>query len=48
VRRGEWVVFPSAEGYCWLARSFDNAAVSAGLKLGDRVTLELFDEAKAP
>jgi hypothetical protein len=46
VKRGEWVVFPNADGYLWLARNYGDAAASAGLKLGDRVTLRRFDETR--
>jgi pimeloyl-ACP methyl ester carboxylesterase len=47
VKRGEWVVFPFADGYCWIA-NFENAAATAGLKVGDTVTLQLFDDPSAP
>ena len=39
VQRGEWVVFANADGFFWLSRNWENAAGSAGLKLGDTVTL---------
>jgi hypothetical protein len=45
VKRGEWVAFPGAEGFCWIARSYDNAAATLDLKLGDTVTLRRFDDA---
>jgi len=48
VKRGEWVVFPFADGYCWIARNFESAASTAGLKVGDTVTLQLFDDPPAP
>jgi len=41
VKRGEWVVFPNAEGFFWLSRNWENAAASAGLKLGDPVSIRL-------
>lgn len=46
VKRGQWVAFPNADGSLWLARSFADAAVSAGLKLGDTVTIRRFDDTK--
>lgn len=39
VQRGEWVVFANADGFFWLSRNWENAAGSAGLKLGDTVAL---------
>lgn len=45
VKRGEWVVFPNADGFTWLARNLGDAAGSAGLKLGDAVTLRRYDNA---
>ena len=46
VKRGEWVVFPNADGFLWLSRNFEDAAATASLKLGDTVTLRLFDDTK--
>jgi pimeloyl-ACP methyl ester carboxylesterase len=45
VKRGEWVVFPNADGFMWLARNFGDAAGMAGVKLGDAVTLRRYDSA---
>jgi hypothetical protein len=45
VKRGEWVAFPNADGYTWLARNYANAATSADLKLGDTVTVRGFENA---
>jgi pimeloyl-ACP methyl ester carboxylesterase len=45
VKRGEWVVFPNADGFMWLARNFGDAAATAGLAPGDPVSLRLFDPA---
>lgn len=42
VKRGEWVAFANADGFCWLARNFADAAATAGLKPGDAVTLRRF------
>jgi len=42
VRRGEWVAFPNADGWVWLGRNFGDAAASAQLGEGDRVTLQAF------
>jgi S-adenosylmethionine hydrolase len=35
VARGEWVAFPRAEGVIVVARNFENAAATAGVKAGD-------------
>ncbi len=42
VKRGEWVVFPNADGFYWLARNFADAAAGAQLKVGDRVRIRRF------
>ncbi|MBC7366071.1 MAG: alpha/beta hydrolase [Undibacterium sp.] len=39
VKRGEWVVFPNADGYFWLSRNWENAATTAHLNLGDPVSI---------
>jgi pimeloyl-ACP methyl ester carboxylesterase len=39
VKAGEWIVFPDADGRTVLARNSANAAATAGLKVGDAVTL---------
>lgn len=39
VKDGEWVAFPDADGRTVLARSYADAAATAGLKVGDPVTL---------
>jgi pimeloyl-ACP methyl ester carboxylesterase len=39
VRNGEWVVFPDADGRTVLSRNFADAAGTAGLKVGDGVSL---------
>jgi pimeloyl-ACP methyl ester carboxylesterase len=46
VKRGEWVIFPNADGYFWLARNYADAATTATLKLGDTVTLRRYDDTK--
>ena len=46
VPRGEWVAFPNADGFYWLARNFGDAAATAKLQLGDAVTLRRYGEAK--
>jgi pimeloyl-ACP methyl ester carboxylesterase len=43
VKRGEWVAFPNAEGFFWLARNFENAANTAGLRVGDEVHVRNYD-----
>ena len=37
VKRGEWVIFPNADGFFWLARNFGDAAATASLHLGDTI-----------
>jgi pimeloyl-ACP methyl ester carboxylesterase len=39
VKEGEWIAFPDADGRTVLSRNFSNAAGTAGLKVGDSVTL---------
>ena len=39
VPRGDWVAFPNADGFFWLSRNWENAAATAGLKLGDTVSI---------
>jgi pimeloyl-ACP methyl ester carboxylesterase len=39
VKDGEWIAFPDADGRTVLSRNFSDAAGSAGLKVGDAVTL---------
>ena len=46
VKRGEWVAFPNADGFFWLARNFADAAATAQLAVGDIVTLRRIDEEK--
>ena len=46
VKRGEWVIFPNADGFTWLARNFGDAAATARLAVGDEVTLRRYDEPK--
>jgi pimeloyl-ACP methyl ester carboxylesterase len=46
VRRGEWVIFPNADGFLWLARNYGDAAATAALKVGDSVTLRRYDDPK--
>lgn len=43
VPRGDWVVFPNADGFCWLARNQADAAGTAGLSVGDTITLRRYD-----
>ena len=47
VKRGEWVAFPNADGFFWLARNFENAAKTAGLKVGDEVHLRAYEKISA-
>ena len=46
VKRGEWVIFPNADGFVWLARNFADAAATARLTDGDPVTLRRYDDPK--
>jgi S-adenosylmethionine hydrolase len=46
VKRGEWVIFPNAEGFVWLARNYGDAAATARLTVGDTVTLRRYDDPK--
>ena len=48
VKRTEWVAFPNADGFFWLARNFADAAATAKLKVGDVVTIRRYDEARSP
>jgi pimeloyl-ACP methyl ester carboxylesterase len=43
VKQGDWVAFPDAEGQTVLARSYADAAATAGLKVGDPVTFTVLD-----
>jgi len=43
VRNGEWVAFPDADGRTVLSRSFADAVGTAGLKVGDAVSLALLE-----
>ena len=47
VKRSEWVAFPNADGFTWLARNFADAAASAKLRVGDVVTIRRFDDSAA-
>ena len=44
VKRGEWVAFPNADGFFWLARNHENAAETAALKVGDEIRLRSYDK----
>lgn len=39
VPRGQWVMFPNADGFFWLGRNYQNAAETAGLVTGGKVHL---------
>ncbi|HWA10642.1 MAG TPA: SAM hydroxide adenosyltransferase [Opitutaceae bacterium] len=47
VKRGEWVAFPDADGFTWLARNLGNAAATADVKAGDPMTLRRYDDPAA-
>jgi pimeloyl-ACP methyl ester carboxylesterase len=40
VKRGEWVAFPNADGFFWLARNNADAAATARLAVGDVVSIQ--------
>lgn len=44
VKRGEWVVFPNADGFYWLARNFFSAAEASQAEVGDLVQIRRYDE----
>jgi len=41
VQSGLWVAFPDADGRTAMARSFENAAATAGLRVGDTVSVQM-------
>lgn len=43
VDRGQWVIFPNADGYFWLSRNWGNAAKTANLTVGDTVHLRRYE-----
>lgn len=48
VRDGEWVAFPDADGRTVVSRNFANAAATAGLRVGDAVSLVGLDSGAPP
>jgi hypothetical protein len=38
-KRGEWIAFPTAEGFFWLARVYGNAAESIKVNVGDEFVI---------
>ncbi len=46
VKRGEWVAFPNADGFFWLARNYGDAAATAKLTVGETVTIFRYDDPK--
>lgn len=44
VKRGEWVMFPNADGFYWLARNFFSAAEASQAEVGDLVQIRRYDE----
>lgn len=48
VKRGEWVSFPNADGYYWLARNFADAAATAYLLVGKTVSIRRFKSYDTP
>lgn len=43
VEKGQWVIFPNADGYFWLSRNWANAAQTGNLSVGDKVHLRRYD-----
>ena len=48
VPRGQWVVFPDADGFLLLARNRGNAAATTGLQAGDAVLVHRLSAESAP
>jgi len=48
VKRGDWVAFPNADGFFWLARNLENAATTANLKVGDEVHVQSYARLQTP
>ncbi len=44
VKRGEWVVYPNADGFSWLSRNYENAAATLDISNGATVTLRRYDQ----
>ena len=42
VEKGQWVIFPNADGYFWLSRNWANAAETAKLSIGDTIHLQRY------
>jgi pimeloyl-ACP methyl ester carboxylesterase len=40
VKKGDWVVFPNADGFFWLSRNYADAAGTADLHVGDVVSVK--------
>jgi len=45
VEKGQWVIFPNADGFYWLSRNWANAAATSGLKVGDKIRIRRDDSA---
>jgi hypothetical protein len=43
-KRGSWVAFPNADGFCSVGRNHENAASTAGLDVGDTVIMRRLAE----
>jgi hypothetical protein len=43
VKRGEWVAFPNADGFYWIARNHADAAATGRLTVSDVVTIRRYD-----
>jgi pimeloyl-ACP methyl ester carboxylesterase len=48
VREGEWVAFPDADGRTVLARTYADAAGTAGLRVGDPVSISAVEPGPVP
>ena len=42
VERGQWVMFPNADGFVWLSRNWANAAETADLNVGDEIQIRRY------
>ncbi len=42
VERGQWVIFPNADGFFWVSRNWGNAAETANIALGDAVHIRRY------
>jgi S-adenosylmethionine hydrolase len=48
VKRGKWVAFPNADGFCYLGCNHDNAAAITGLQVGEAVVVRRLSREPPP